>query len=69
MAHFFRYKVEYLNLDNEIEEDSGFTYGDSYKDAMERIETSYACDLTAVKLLYEMDASNVLFDDEIKENM
>ena len=30
MAHFFRYKVEYLNLDSEVEEDSGFTYGDSY---------------------------------------
>ena len=69
MAHFYRYKVEYLDLDNEIKEDGGFTYGDNYADAMERIETSYACDLIAVKLLYEMDASNVLFDDEIKEAM
>lgn len=69
MAHFFRYKVEYLNIDNEIEEDSGFTYGDNYADAMEKIEKSYACDLIAVKLLYEIDASNVLFDDKIKENM
>jgi len=69
MTHFFRYKVKYLNIDNETEEDSGFTYGDSYKDAMERIETSYACGLVAVKLLYEMDASNVLCNDEIKENM
>ena len=51
MAHFFRYKVEYLNLDNEIEEDIGFTYGDSYKDAMKRIETSYACVLVAVKMI------------------
>ena len=64
---FYRVRLTVYDYPSDTEvQEKGFVCGADYTDAMQRIQNAYA-DILSIDSMWEMDAENMLCDDEIAE--
>lgn len=63
----FSYKVKYINLNNEQQEEAGIGFASSYSEATSKIELVYGSDLIEITGLFLLEESPLYIFTDIYE--